>query len=179
MLDVQLQALRAKQRLKLEELKERSDYYRTQKLLERFEQRAAHEQDEEEELVAEVKEKPKTSTVSNVHANRPAPETTLVRPRGWLDRWTDYVLGEEEATVRYALICAQCFGHNGLSLVAACPFSCRVCGHVNNVVSEHINPKNPKQGVIGKAALLMSPDADATPLAEPPMRNRRSKKVVN
>jgi ribosomal protein L40E len=217
-LEQHLRALKAKQRLKIEELKERSDYYRTQKLLERFDvasPAATHNNKKtgpknQSSKLESAKEDTKqidegtassASLSSSISSSAPLSSTLslssgmaarLVHPRGWLDRWTDYVLGEEEAMVRYALVCTRCYAHNGLSLVPLTPFACRRCSHVNNLPPSsatstgHAPPQGSdedatavsKKGAPQRHALeerirrqlstVASPDQDATPLAQAP-----------
>ncbi|XP_076279744.1 zinc-ribbon metal-binding protein lunapark isoform X2 [Lasioglossum baleicum] len=45
----------------------------------------------------------------------PLPRPILPRERNYLERLVDYIVGDGPAN-RYALICRQCFSHNGMSL---------------------------------------------------------------
>ena len=45
----------------------------------------------------------------------PLPRPVLPRERGIMDRMMDYLVGDGPAN-RYALICCQCHGHNGMAL---------------------------------------------------------------
>lgn len=45
----------------------------------------------------------------------PLPRPILSRERSYLERLVDYIVGDGPAN-RYALICRQCFSHNGMSL---------------------------------------------------------------
>ena len=83
-----------------------------------------------------------------------------------MDRVTDYLLGEEESTLRYALICSKCFAHNGLSLLPNIPFSCKNCHFLNNPPPQ-LQPIEPSVGNKMEERLKknLGPDIDATPIA--------------
>ena len=177
-LEEQLQALRGKQRIKLEELKQKSDYYRTIKLIERFDASSNTNGKKTTTPKKEATATPPATSIERKLSNAAVniqqqlqhhqhQKVVEVQSRGWVDRWTDYLLGEEDAALRYALICSKCHAHNGLSLVPIVPFSCRNCHYLNNepnpgggeAMDEKMR-KNLLKSVMG--------DADATPIAEHP-----------
>jgi len=59
-------------------------------------------------------------------------EVTVVKPRNNLDKFVDYILGDGPNN-RYALICRNCFTHNGLVTPQdlGIRFRCVQCGYVN------------------------------------------------
>eukprot|EP00158_Paraphelidium_tribonemae_P005604 Partr_v1_DN27428_c0_g1_i8_m72140 putative Conserved hypothetical protein len=60
--------------------------------------------------------------------------------RTWVDRVLDMVIGEEAPTSKYALICRQCFSHNGLASPAdfdSIQYRCVKCGFFNSRRKAH------------------------------------------
>ncbi|XP_059142166.1 endoplasmic reticulum junction formation protein lunapark-B-like [Physella acuta] len=63
----------------------------------------------------------------------PMPRTVLPRERGTMDRLMDYLVGDGPEN-RYALVCHQCYSHNGMALKEEfeyLTFRCCYCYHVN------------------------------------------------
>ena len=55
--------------------------------------------------------------------------------RGWMDKVVDAVLGETPAHYKYALVCSECYTHNGLCFPEELPskkFICTNCSHLND-----------------------------------------------
>ncbi|KIY63287.1 hypothetical protein CYLTODRAFT_494040 [Cylindrobasidium torrendii FP15055 ss-10] len=63
--------------------------------------------------------------------SRPPPTPSR---KQWYDKLADAVLGDEDDTARYALVCENCFVHNGLvkeSVWDDIQYSCPKCSHFN------------------------------------------------
>jgi hypothetical protein len=93
--------------------------------------------------------------------------------RTWVDRVLDLIVGEDAPSSKYALICENCFAHNGLcapELFDQAVYECPRCHHVNSKKRKHPSPiKTP------------SPDLLAAALPEPttpsPMRESMTEEV--
>ena len=62
---------------------------------------------------------------------RPAP----FRSPTWMDRFMDALIGDDSRNQKYALICSQCFNHNGLAtpeLFETARYRCPNCGFFNH-----------------------------------------------
>ncbi|KAJ3367785.1 hypothetical protein HDU91_001107 [Kappamyces sp. JEL0680] len=134
--------LRAKQQLKVEELKKKTSYYMTKGLIERYEtppkdrknsgasqaKRAAASSgaalpsagQDATPLRRATYQSPRLQQTTAERANpnpSPAVPASTVAERTWIDRVLDAVVGEAEGPQsKYALICEKCFVHNGLVL---------------------------------------------------------------
>ncbi|RKP21927.1 hypothetical protein ROZALSC1DRAFT_10793, partial [Rozella allomycis CSF55] len=152
--ETELDALKSRQKLLLEELKKKTDYYATKTLIERFDVAA---QDKKTKQMDEIKMSSKPlhqQIVSNQLRKRendddkksdnlfapspvpvvPSPKTTQPPNPTWMDRLMDSIVGSDESdSQKFALICEKCFAHNGL----ANP-------HEFNVISNKVNtlPQN-------------------------------------
>ena len=52
----------------------------------------------------------------NLNNGRPHPYGPPSNERHWYDKIVDVIVGDEGPETKYALICGQCFTHNGLAL---------------------------------------------------------------
>lgn len=72
------------------------------------------------------------------------PRNVLPRDRSVLDKMVDFLVGDGPSN-RYALICKQCFGHNGMALKEEfeyLSFKCYYCSHFNPALKKKpIAPK--------------------------------------
>ncbi|KAJ3216544.1 hypothetical protein HDU67_009329 [Dinochytrium kinnereticum] len=76
---------------------------------------------------------PNGGTPSTIHSSSQfgTPNTTQ---RNWYDKVVDAIIGDEQPQQKYALICQQCFEHNGLVLpeeYGNAKFRCLKCGFFN------------------------------------------------
>jgi hypothetical protein len=127
-LEAALRNMRAKQKLKVEELKKLTSYYKTKGLVERFEIPDDEPVPVERVTgsVPNIVSPPVVDTISEKIQLRPfVPESTptppvpippmpIPTPQTWLDRLVDAIIGDDRNT-RYALICPRCYAHNGLA----------------------------------------------------------------
>ena len=149
---------------KIEELKRLTNYNTTNELLEKYDTEAnlrkAKQLREKEE-----RERQMANTKAQV---KPAPKTKKVDPKmadlqrsGVSDKIFDLLIGSENnesVEKRYALICANCYTHNGLAAPnckdpRTVKYMCMRCGFMNgegqkNV--ESLNPKNVESGRSGE-----------------------------
>ena len=135
----ELEILREKKKLKMEEFKKKSGYYKAKRIIERFEEENAQPNKKD---VAEANppvrqpiEPPAIYLQEQIPTNMPsfAPsfqiqqtepphrqQQTIPYPqqaagsKGWMDRLVDALLGELPDQSKYALICSKCHVHNGL-----------------------------------------------------------------
>ncbi|KAI0667257.1 hypothetical protein C8Q78DRAFT_982463 [Trametes maxima] len=134
--------LRKQQREKIEEVKQKTNYYSMRNLIERYEggpgptppQTPAglrHGGTPQGQPPVPQTPQPKLQVAPNTPANgalspglqqqlSPSPQRPLPPPRKqWYDKLADAILGDEDSSAtgaasRYALICQKCFAHNGL-----------------------------------------------------------------
>lgn len=171
----QLADLHALLKLRLEELKQETSYYKTKSLLERYEEspKASKEaiklSKESHPLAKEkspkgIKQRKSPNKPSNSNqliishppmqplplSMQPLPlpppmqqrlQSTFSPPMqpqfktpNWMDRLMDALIGDDSRNQKYALICQQCFSHNGLAAPEAFPslkYKCPNCGFLN------------------------------------------------
>ncbi|KAI9489172.1 hypothetical protein BDB00DRAFT_771274 [Zychaea mexicana] len=154
--DTQLQTLRAEQKLKLDELKNKTAYYSTQSLIDRYDEGQRRERSQQHPTPTATKQhiasqqkqqhqqqllttKPPTLDVrapGNVPPPPPPPPPSAaataapVTPRRqpqWYDRVLDAMVGDTGPVTKYALICNYCFAHNGLVLPGEIDFIQYIC----------------------------------------------------
>ncbi|EPZ36410.1 hypothetical protein O9G_002912 [Rozella allomycis CSF55] len=137
--ETELDALKSRQKLLLEELKKKTDYYATKTLIERFDVATPKAQDKKTKQMDEIKMSSKPlhqQIVSNQLRKRenddgkksdnlfapspvpvvPSPKTTQPPNPTWMDRLMDSIVGSDESdSQKFALICEKCFAHNGLA----------------------------------------------------------------
>ncbi|KAJ7634455.1 hypothetical protein FB45DRAFT_467855 [Roridomyces roridus] len=145
-----LQTLLKEQRLKVEEIKKKTNFYETRDLLSRYEGSAPGTPQQRRpggppQTPQQSQRASVPSTVSSNH--RAAPPPTPARPtpaappqRKWYDAVADILVGPEDTSSlnaekqKYALICERCFAHNGLvaeAVWADAQYTCPKCGHFN------------------------------------------------
>ncbi|QRV76350.1 hypothetical protein RhiJN_04365 [Ceratobasidium sp. AG-Ba] len=167
--DRELKKLRGEQKKKIEEIKKKRNYDKTRELIERYETpRKASQEDANmairQRAITMTPGTPRTpARIPNPNGNSqaafnprplvpgqppvagpqfaPAAAARPVQPprRGWMDKFADKLLGDDDSTVgiaqsRYALICEKCYSHNGLvkeSEWEDVQYRCPKCGHFN------------------------------------------------
>ena len=164
----QLADLHALLKLRLEELKQETSYYKTKSLLERYEESPKASKSTTEVSKESTKEKSPKSVKQRKSPNKPSNSNQLIishpplhphhqhqRPPmqpamqslplpppmqpqfktpNWMDRLMDALIGDDSRNQKYALICQQCFSHNGLAAPEAFPslkYKCPNCGFFN------------------------------------------------
>ncbi|KAJ7098514.1 hypothetical protein B0H15DRAFT_821015 [Mycena belliarum] len=156
-----LQVLLKEQRTKVEEIKKKTNFYSTRELLARYDadvpgspqgvaqtpQRrgGAPNQGARPSPLAATPEQQRNQNPlqksQNQRNGQPQQQQQQQRPAGppkhtWFDALADLLVGAEEPSQneKYALICAQCFAHNGLvreEAWADAQYTCPKCGHFN------------------------------------------------
>ncbi|KAI8811872.1 hypothetical protein BJ742DRAFT_105170 [Cladochytrium replicatum] len=187
--EAQLENLRAKQKLKIEELKKKTAYYVTKGLIERYETPSRPGLGDKSGTArsnsriglpgTELRQRPQANTPTlaindtpiqstrngapfTPGPNTPVPgrvmppsslsiqtadqgfaqshltsTTTTAATRNWYDRVMDAIIGDiaDGDANKFALICAQCFTHNGLlppEEYATAKYRCKHCGFLND-----------------------------------------------
>ncbi|KAH9933000.1 uncharacterized protein B0H18DRAFT_852123, partial [Fomitopsis serialis] len=153
--------LRKQQREKIEEIKNKTNYYSTRNLIERYDdgprpgppgtpQRPQAPQQQQRlpqtPLRPAQQLNPQTPAPAPMSPSlqqqlSPSPLRPMPPPRKqWFDKLADAILGDDDGTSvgaaasRYALICQKCFAHNGLvkeSMWEDAQYVCPKCGHFN------------------------------------------------
>ncbi|RIB19908.1 hypothetical protein C2G38_1894535, partial [Gigaspora rosea] len=147
--ETQLEHLRAKKKLKVEEMKNKTGYYTTQNLLERFDSKGTPNNPLSpgqkgpigrpvqpispnlRQRLPNPQASPGSNEVNGELENRP-PLIVPVLQRRWYDKLLDVLVGEEEQ--KYALICKNCYTWNGLALPTEfddVQYYCKNCNHFN------------------------------------------------
>jgi hypothetical protein len=152
--DEKLESLKREQDTILEELKERTNFYSTQALLDRFDtakMKAVCVEMEAQGKQGSLPTKPDSGSRaetpgSDVNPYILPPEKTELVPTKyeptWQDRLLDLLIGENENSPnsRMALICKQCRNHNGLAsygeLASNVVYICPRCGFLNGNKNE-------------------------------------------
>ncbi|KAG9124421.1 hypothetical protein FRC07_011693 [Ceratobasidium sp. 392] len=156
--DRELKKLRAEQKKKIEEIKTKHNFDKTRELLERYDTPRKDDPNMSVRQRAITMSPGVARTPPRVPSNGQAPfnprapapvnapqfAPAAARPmqpprRGWMDKFADKLLGDDDSTVgiaqsRYALICEKCFSHNGLvkeSEWEDTQYRCPKCGHFN------------------------------------------------
>ncbi|KAF9010341.1 hypothetical protein BDZ89DRAFT_996329 [Hymenopellis radicata] len=156
-----LQKLMREQRAKVDEIKKKTNWYETRELMQRYDEQGAAQT---------PPRKPATSTMPGgvqtpLTTPRPAPLLQGNAPpqppppapiqfaaspqpqrKTWFDRLADVVVGDTDDTARYALICEECFGHNGLvkeSEWETIQYRCPKCNHFNPARAKAQPPISP------------------------------------
>lgn len=164
-----LDALKKSRKQKIEELKQKANYYTAKNLIDRY----ASDDENPSELDQSPRQRQRSNIENNfagehghespkqiVDANyainyslsNPAPQnlnTTFPLQnqiaRTWVDRVLDLIVGEESPGTRFALICENCFNHNGLALpeeLDSLQYVCPKCSHLNVKKKSLPNSKN-------------------------------------
>ncbi|GME73953.1 unnamed protein product [Ambrosiozyma monospora] len=140
--DLRLNALKDQHKEKLDELKEQTNFYKTNELLTRF---SNGEDFKELELQAREIEKKKQEYLKLIKEGKLPNPSKLAAANGdssdggnkIYDGFLKFMLGEDELSpdARYALICCNCFQHNGLAPPNVLPqkvkYICPKCGFLN------------------------------------------------
>ncbi|KAH9836290.1 uncharacterized protein C8Q71DRAFT_797080 [Rhodofomes roseus] len=154
-------ALRKKQREKIEEVKNKTNYYSTRNLIERYDdgpRPVTPGTPQRPQIPQQQQRLPQTPArpAQQLNPQTPAPapmspslqqqlSPSPLRPmppprKQWFDKLADAILGDDDGTgvgaaaSRYALICQKCFAHNGLvkeSMWEDAQYVCPKCGHFN------------------------------------------------
>ncbi|KAI8855024.1 hypothetical protein BC829DRAFT_379023 [Chytridium lagenaria] len=183
----QLETLRTQQKQKVEELKKKTGYYTTKGLIERYESPSKADPNR-----LQVPGTPGTGTPNPLtapgsgqlrqrYASVPIPptaailENSLSAPvlgtpgsgtRNWYDKVVDAIIGDEGPQQKYALICQQCFEHNGLVLpdeYGTAKFRCMKCGFFNARKSRLGNASAPSSSADVSPPPSPSPSMDRRP----------------
>ncbi|OBA23476.1 hypothetical protein METBIDRAFT_76490 [Metschnikowia bicuspidata var. bicuspidata NRRL YB-4993] len=184
-----MQALLQKHKAKLDELKQVTNFSRTNQILEKFGSggdqvaRAPDAANAPEPALAatasgarnpafaatvneprnpalpptvNVPRKPRQSSdvESRAPGPRPAPARAEPAKLSLQDRLLDFIIGldhNENVENRYALICANCYTHNGLAPPGcdnpvSVTYICRHCGYINGIKSETTPEARPEAG---------------------------------
>ncbi|KAG6829421.1 hypothetical protein H0H92_004567 [Tricholoma furcatifolium] len=183
-----LQQLLKEQRLKVEEIKKKTNYYTTRDLLQRYDDSpGAHQKGPA--IPAQLGTPRRSIQASNGNSTpslsastskppTPLPPATPTRKQ-WYDKLADALLGDDDhspsaSTSKYALICEKCFAHNGLvkeSMWADTQYLCPKCNHFNR------SQNSKKQNKIiapspSQSSTLSSPSASRKTISpSPPVQN--------
>lgn len=144
---------------RLEELKIETGYYKTKNLIEKYDETETEtrkkiggnnkEQVANKSVVirnrpqvpqARVSNQAHPSPISSPQLSLHSPSRRPVSPPryNWMDRFMDALIGDDSRNQKYALICAQCFNHNGLAApeaFASIKYRCPNCGFINPAIS--------------------------------------------
>lgn len=144
-----IESLKTQQRQKIEDLKERTNFYKTKALLDRFDsENQQHEleleqQAQRERELQELHEAQQAQELQQQLQTQFQQHRTFVQPQSqpqfqptWFDRLLDKIIvSGDDNNNRYALICANCKNHNGLAGPGELPeqviYICPHCGNKN------------------------------------------------
>ncbi len=152
----QLKDLQQELKLRLEDLKKETSYYKTRSILERYDESERPKKDEASKPPSKAQSQQETPKQSLVPvSNRPIapvgarplmlthplsqPSHPRLQPQfkspTWMDRFMDALIGDDSRNQKYALICQHCFNHNGLAeaeaFVQGIRYRCPNCGFMN------------------------------------------------
>ncbi|XP_076659171.1 zinc-ribbon metal-binding protein lunapark isoform X2 [Halictus rubicundus] len=109
----------------------------------------------------------------------PLPRPILARERSYLERLVDYIVGDGPAN-RYALICRQCFSHNGMSLKEEFEyfgFKCCYCNTWNPARKQKCAaPRLDHDVTLSSMQLNSSNDSEEQALSSPSNENETNAK---
>ena len=189
-----LQSLRKQQKQKVEEIKKKTNYDSTRKLIQEYE---ASTNPAIRPLVGVLPQPitPQRPLVqANGHTNPPTPsplrpptsapvatpQLPLPPHKGLFDKFADALLGDDDhtphaSTSRYALICEKCFAHNGLvkaSMWEDTQYICPKCNHFNALPNaKKVRQRTPSvspQPTPSRSSLNGSPRPENVPQARTP-----------
>jgi hypothetical protein len=143
-----IESLKTQQRQKIEDLKERTNFYKTKALLDRFDSESQQHELELEQQVQRERELQELHEAQQAQKLQQQLQTqfqqqTLIQPHNqpqfqptWFDRLLDKIIvSGDDSNNRYALICANCKSHNGLAGLGELPeqviYICPHCGYKN------------------------------------------------
>ncbi|KAK0207135.1 hypothetical protein DFS33DRAFT_1382210 [Desarmillaria ectypa] len=188
-----LQNLMKEQRTKVEEIKKKTNYYSTRELLQRYDESSPAPSSLRQRSVVQPQGSPSTptrpingnlsSSVPNTPQNRAAMPVSPPPPgpsrKQWYDKLADAVLGDDDQA-RFALICDQCFAHNGLvkeSVWEDTQYVCPKCNHFNpsrrsnklgvRPPPQAVGPRSPVTQVIPPTPPHASRERQVPPTHEP------------
>ncbi|OAD02817.1 hypothetical protein MUCCIDRAFT_162429 [Mucor lusitanicus CBS 277.49] len=137
-----LNVLRKKQKLKVEELKNKTAYYTTKSLLERYDpasekkkeldeikRKKRIEEQERQKALQKQKQAVKNSASTMSQQSQQPPQS-----QRWYDKLVDALVGDVGPETKYALICIHCNAHNGLVLpqeMDTIQYTCPHCHQFN------------------------------------------------
>ncbi|RKP39156.1 hypothetical protein BJ085DRAFT_13083, partial [Dimargaris cristalligena] len=141
-------SLKEKQRTKVEELKKKTAYYSTRNLLERYDLPPTSPRNPSSPPASGLGPQaggPMNRPVNSVSFPPRGPPGSFAGPhlppnsaspmsRPWYDKLVDKIVGDEGPETKYALICRNCFAHNGLALpeeIQSIQYVCPKCGFFN------------------------------------------------
>ena len=174
----QLKDLQQNLKLRLEDLKKETSYYKTRSILERYDEseRSKKEEPPKKEKQPSPKSQIKQQTQALVMASNPAmpqpqrPPFQSLQPHRpaplpapqfksptWMDRLMDALIGDDSRNQKYALICQQCYNHNGLAEPEAFAhgirYRCPNCGFMNTKA-----PPPPKSPEVEEPRISLAPE---------------------
>ncbi|KAI6101729.1 hypothetical protein EDD17DRAFT_60164 [Pisolithus thermaeus] len=186
-----LMAVLKKQRAKVEEIKQKTNYYSTRNLIEKYDEPPPLSTPNATPLrrrnvVASVPSTPLTlksppsqqypatpngQIKPSVLQLSPTPQPIQATRKQWFDKLADAILGDDESSVsvaasRYALICQKCFAHNGLvkeSEWEDTQYNCPKCGFFNP--SARSKKQNSPRTPSPPAASIPSPIRSVEPMS--------------
>ncbi|KAF8627932.1 hypothetical protein AX17_006087 [Amanita inopinata Kibby_2008] len=148
-----LQELMKKQRGVVEDIKKKTNYYSTQELLQKYDSTPVNSPlrqrvvpgslppstPQRPRTSPEVAKSPAQATLQTQLASTRTPFPSTPPRKQWYDKLADALLGDDDhatgaSTSRYALICENCFAHNGLvkeSMWEDTQYICPKCQHFN------------------------------------------------
>lgn len=159
LIDRQESVLKARQtelKDRIEAIKVETKYYQTKDLIEKYESK---EKEKEKEIMpvansvvkkrventpnpetkpSQSRSQPQIQMSGNIRPFSPLPpsppQQIIIRSPTWMDRFMDALIGDDSRNQKYALICSQCFNHNGLVPPEAFQnfkYRCPNCGFLN------------------------------------------------
>ncbi|GAA5809655.1 hypothetical protein MFLAVUS_003067 [Mucor flavus] len=181
-IETSLISLRKKQKLKVDELKNKTAYYSTKSLLERYDPSSSEKKEIDEQKrrkILQEKEEQKKMSVqqkkqSQMKQQLPPPPPSQYQAQyqnkplapqqqQWYDKVVDALVGDVGPETKYALICYHCNAHNGLVLpqeIEVIEYTCPHCHQFNpSRKSRTLRPDGP-------VSHNMSPKTTATTALE-------------
>lgn len=161
--------LRERHELKIEQLKEATNFEATHLLLRKFGDGEDYDMmvEEEKQLVQQQQQRLEELRRQQERGEFDVGAASAAKHRTWSDRLMDMVLGDDanDPLNRYALICARCKAHNGLAPPGKTPpeieYVCPLCGFRNN--AGPVPDGVPQMVAIKPAEGLTAVDSDAEP----------------
>ncbi|KAK9477205.1 hypothetical protein V1514DRAFT_334503 [Lipomyces japonicus] len=135
-----LNKLKAERQGNIEDLKSSMKYYSTKSLIDRFDLANANDGEDENNNHIYQPSNELQQLDQPILAQRQFVDhdlTTTPHSPKWYDRILDLIVGEDETSIRtrYALICSNCYSHNGLAPPGDTPeqvrYICPACGVTN------------------------------------------------
>lgn len=190
-----LKGLLRRHKTKIDELKRVTNFNTTNQLLQKYGKQETAPAPAKEKQAADLRQRkpqpplasksqPQRTNVLPPTVNRPAPAVPPPQPKPkplanqgpvqktFQDRILDYIIGSEHnesVESRYALICANCYTHNGLAPPGCTDpnkvtYICRQCGYINGGIEEaaHLREKV----ALAQREHLTSPELEHVPEKE-------------